>query len=97
MTLSGTLENYQMKIESDLGNRFAQSMNQVSQDIQRQHLAGQRQQWKDTVERQSVDLVAQIDEALQSLNSTAQVSNQWLEQTRKNISSTAKSAWPAIR
>ena len=97
VTLSGTLENYQMKIESDLGNRFAQSMNQVSQDIQRQHLAGQRQQWKDTVERQSVDLVAQIDEALQSLNSTAQVSNQWLEQTRKNISSTAKSAWPAIR
>ena len=65
VTLSGTLENYQMKIESDLGNRFAQSMNQVSQDIQRQHLAGQRQQWKDTVERQSVDLVAQIDEALQ--------------------------------
>ena len=97
VTLSGSLENYQMKIESNLGNRFAQSMNRVSQDIQRQHLAKQRQQWKDTAERRSVDFVTQIDGALQSLDSTAQVSNQWLEQTRQNISSTAKSAWPDIR
>ena len=97
VTLSGTLDNYQMEIESDLGNRFAQSMNQVSQNIQRQHLAKRKQQWRDTTERQAADLVSQIDEALQSLDSTAYVANQWLEQTRENISSTANSAWPAIR
>jgi uncharacterized protein (TIGR03545 family) len=97
VTLSGTMDNYRMTIESDLGNRFAQSMNQVSEDIQRHHLAKRRQQWKDTAERQAVDLVSQIDEALQSLDSTAQVATQWLEQTRENISSTANSAWPDIR
>ena len=97
VTVSGTIDNYQMKIESDLGNRVAQSMNQVSEAIQRQHLAKRRQEWQDTAERKAIDLTAQIDEALRSLTSTAQVTNQWLEQTRENISSTAKSAWPAIR
>ena len=97
VTLSGTVDNYQMTIESDLGNRFAQSMNHVSKDIQGEHLAKRRQQWKETAERQAVDLVSQIDEALQSLDSTAQVTTRWLEQTRENISSTANSAWPDIR
>lgn len=97
VTLSGTLNNYQMKIESDLGPRLAQSMNVVSQDIQRQHLAAKKQQWQTTTQQQAVDLVAQIDEALLSLNSTAQVTSKWLQQTRENLSSTAKSAWPAIR
>jgi len=97
VTVSGTLSNYQMKIESDLGNRLAQSMNAVSEDIQRQHLVAKRKQWQTTTQQQAGDAVAQIEEALRSLNSTAQVTSQWLQQTRENISSTAKSAWPAIR
>lgn len=97
LSLSGTVDHYQIKLESDLGNRFAQSMNQVSADIQRQHLAARQKQWNETASRQASDLVAQIDEALQTLTDDAQVTAQWLEHTRETISSTANAAWPAIR
>ncbi len=97
LLLSGTVDDYQIKLESDLGNRFAQSMNQVSADIQRQNLAARQKQWNETAKRQAGDLVAQIDEALQTLGNDARIAAQWLESTRENISSTAKAAWPAIR
>ena len=97
LSLSGTVDRYEMKLDSDLGTRFAQSMDEVSADIQRQNLAAKQKQWHDTIEKQAVDLTGQLDEALQTLGSDAQLAAQWLERTRENISSTANVAWPSIR
>ncbi len=97
ISLSGTMSDYTMNLESDLGARFAQSMNEVSSDIQRQRVATQQQRLKSTTERQIVDLTGQIDQALRTLDTDAVAATQWLKQTQQNISSTAKAAWPSIR
>ena len=97
LSLSGTIDQYQMKVQSDLGDRFAQAMTDVSADIQRHHLAAQRQKMQATTQRQATDVTSQIDEALTTLDSDAQDIAQWLQQTRENVSSTANSVWPSIR